>query len=135
MKGIERAFNKSQVERDAILASVYEQNASSLVRMEIRNTKRELEKVKAEVVEADKKLAILKAENEERRKQLVELEAQRIKAVEAKRSADLKALIARYQASKPSLPLAVAPAPVVVEKDPAVLALEVALAKMFPKRK
>lgn len=135
MQGIERAFNKTQAQREAILTSVYEQNASSLVRMEIRNTKRELDKVKAQIAEADKKLAVLKAENSEKRKQLAEMEAQKVKALEAKRSADLKALVAKYQAKPVVSPTTPIPAPVVVEKDPAITALEAALAKMFPKRK
>ncbi|MBF8640117.1 hypothetical protein [Pseudomonas luteola] len=130
MRGIERAFNKTQAQRDVILTSVYESNASSLVRMEIRNTKRELDKVKSQIVEADKKLAALQSENEDRRKQLAEMEAQKVKALEAKKSADLKALVAKYQV-KP----VVAPTAPAEEKDPSVVALEAALAKMFPKRK
>mgnify|MGYP001940706733 CR=1 FL=1 len=142
MKGIERAFKKSQAEREATLQRIEENNYNLNPEAYIRNRKRMLQKeidaIRAEIEETnkliklkDEKIAALKAENEKSKAAIAAKEVS--KSVQASQSLvdKMKASVAAIKASKPS----VAPqAPAVQDKDPSIAALEAALTRMGLRR-
>lgn len=140
MRGLLAALKKSPEQREATLQRIEENNYNLNPEAYVRNRKRMLQKeidaIRAEIKLKDEKIAALKAQNEKVKAAIAAREVSN--RVEKSQSLvdQMKASVAAIKASKPSVaPATPSPVPTVVEKDPAITALEAALAKMFPKRK
>ncbi|RRW45080.1 hypothetical protein EGJ52_08655 [Pseudomonas luteola] len=149
MRGLLAALNQTPEQREANLRRIEENNYNLNPEAYVRNRKRMIQKeinaIEAEIEKTnklielkDEKIAALKSEQEKTKAAIAANEVS--KRVQASLSlvAQMKASVAAIKASKPSvapIPTPIPATPAMVETDPAVAALDAALAKMFPKRK